>query len=83
MRWKALGLEFSAIATLSDDELEQKLYGPRLTSTAPRPMPDMLWLHRELKRPAVTLEALRDDTACLKARTTRSMRPLVQGCEGR
>ena len=58
MRWKALGLAFADVAALTDDQLEQRLYGPRLPSTAPRPMADMLWLHRELKRPAVTLEVL-------------------------
>ncbi len=58
VRWKALGLAFADVALLTDDQLEQRLYGPRLPSTAPRPMPDMLWMHRELKRPAMTLEVL-------------------------
>jgi transposase len=58
IRWQALNLEWQTADKLSEDELEQRLYGPRLPSTAPRPMPDMLWLHRELKRPAVTLELL-------------------------
>lgn len=58
VRWKALGLTWEGAGKLTDDELEQRLYGPRLPSTAQRPMPDMLWLHRELKRPAVTLEVL-------------------------
>lgn len=58
VRWKALGLAFADVAALTDDQLEQRLYGPRLPSTTPRPMPDMLWLHRELKRAAMTLEVL-------------------------
>lgn len=58
VRWKALGLSWQEAQRLSDDELEQRLYGPRLSSRAPRPMPDMHWLHRELKRPAVTMEVL-------------------------
>ena len=58
VRWKALGLSWQEAEKLSDDELEQRLYGPRLPSRAPRPMPDMHWLYRELRRPAVTMELL-------------------------
>jgi transposase len=58
VRWKKLGLTWEQAQAMKDDELEQRIYGPRLPSTAPRPMPDMLWLHRELKRPGVTLEVL-------------------------
>jgi transposase len=58
VRWKALGLTWEDTEKLSEDELEQRLYGPRLPSTAARPLPDMLWLQREMKRPAVTLEVL-------------------------
>lgn len=56
IRWKKLGLTWEQVEALSEDELEQRLYGPRLPSTAARPMPDLLWMFRELKRPAVTLE---------------------------
>jgi len=58
VRWQALGLEWADVKEMPEAELEQRLYGPRLPSPAPRPMPDMLWLHRELMRPAVTLEVL-------------------------
>lgn len=58
VRWQALGLTWEDVKELPEDQLEKRLYGPRLPSTAPRPMPDMLWLYRELKRPAVTLEVL-------------------------
>jgi transposase len=58
VRWKKLGLSWEQACALSDDELEQRLYGPKLPSTTPRPMPDMSWLQRELKKPAVTLEVL-------------------------
>jgi transposase len=58
VRWQAAGLEWDEVKGTPEAELEQQLYGPRLPSTAPRPMPDMLWLHRELMRPAVTLELL-------------------------
>ena len=58
VRWKKLGLKWEEVKDLPEDQLEQRLFGPRLPATAQRPMPDMLWLHRELKRPAVTLEVL-------------------------
>jgi len=58
VRWQALGLTWQDVKELPEDQLEKRLYGPRLPSTAPRPMPDMLWLYRELKRPAVTMEVL-------------------------
>ena len=51
VRQEALGLTWEQAETLKDDELEQRLYGPKLPSTATRPMPDMLGLLRELKRP--------------------------------
>ncbi len=58
VRWKASRLEWSAVKELGEDELEQRLFGPRLPSSTPRPLPDMQWLFRELKRPGVTLEVL-------------------------
>ena len=57
-RWNALGFEWEQVKGLSEDELEQRIFGPRLPSTATRPLPDMLWVHRELTRPGVTLELL-------------------------
>lgn len=58
IRWKKLGLSWEQAEALSEDELEQRMYGPRLPCNAARPMPDLLWMFRELKRPAVTLELL-------------------------
>ncbi len=58
VRWKAARLDWAAVKELAEDDLEQRLFGPRLPSSTPRPLPDMLWLFRELKRPAVTLEVL-------------------------
>ena len=57
-RWKRMGLNWEDVKALSEDELEQRIFGPRLPSSATRPMPDMLRLHRELQKPAVTLEVL-------------------------
>ena len=58
VRWKASRLDWAAVKELAEGELEQRLFGPRLPSSVQRPLPDMLWLFRELKRPTVTLEVL-------------------------
>ena len=39
-RGKALGLDWEAMALLSDDALEARLYGPRCTTRGGRPFPD-------------------------------------------
>lgn len=57
-RFKRMGLQWADLQGLDEDALEQRIFGPRLPSSATRPLPDMLWLHRELKKPAVTLEVL-------------------------
>ncbi len=57
-RWNRMTLKWEDVKDLPEDELERRIFGPRLPSTATRPLPDMLWLHRELKKPAVTLEVL-------------------------
>lgn len=51
------GLDWPTVQTLSDAELEERLYGPRDATTS-RPMPDCEYLHAERKRPGVTLELL-------------------------
>src|SRR5215211_1616430 len=58
-RARALALTWEAVEALSDDALEQRLYGPRAADVAgQRPEPDLAWIHRELRRPGVTLELL-------------------------
>jgi len=57
-RAKAVGLDWSGVEKLSDDELERKLYGPTLPSHVPRPEPDPRYLHTELRKSGVTLELL-------------------------
>lgn len=52
------GIDWEAARVLDEEELEVRLYGPRLPSTAPRPAPDPAWIHTERKRPGVTLELL-------------------------
>jgi transposase len=57
-RARALGLDWAAMALLSDDALEERLYGPRCTTRAGRPFPDPAYLHVELRRTGVTLQLL-------------------------
>ena len=57
-RATTLGLTWEALAALSDDALEQRLYGPKLSGGVSRPLPDPTWLHTELRRAGVTLELL-------------------------
>jgi transposase len=57
-RATALGLTLEAVEGLTDDALEQRLYGPKLAGTTARPRPDLAWIHTELRRTGVTLELL-------------------------
>ena len=52
------GLDWPAIEALDEDSLDVRLFGPRLTATASRSMPDPVWIHVERKKPGVTLELL-------------------------
>ena len=54
-RARTLGLDWTQITALSDDALEERLYGPRTTKRAGRPLPDPAYLHLELRRVGVTL----------------------------
>jgi transposase len=53
-----LGLTGEALEGLSDDALEQQLYGPKITGRTARPLPEAAWIHTELRRTGVTLELL-------------------------
>lgn len=57
-RAAALGLDWNAIEALDDEELETKLYGPRVTARDERPLPDPAQMHIELRRAGVTLQLL-------------------------
>lgn len=57
-RATTLGLTWEALSGLTDDALEQRLYGPRLPGGVARPLPDPTWIHTELRRAGVTLELL-------------------------
>ena len=57
-RFEKLKLSWDEVEAMTDEQLELKFYGPKLPSVAPRPMPNWLELHTELKRPGMTLELL-------------------------
>src|SRR2546426_2742672 len=57
-RATAIGLTWDALEGVSDDALERRLYGPKVTGRAARPLPDPAWIHTELRRAGVTLELL-------------------------
>ena len=57
-RATAIGLTWEGLESLSDDALEQRLYGPKLTERLTRPHPNPAWIHTELRRTGVTLELL-------------------------
>src|SRR4051812_21948126 len=57
-RAKAIRLRWEALEGVSDDALEQQLYGPKVAGRAIRPRPDPAWIHAELRRTGVTLELL-------------------------
>jgi hypothetical protein len=52
------GLDWPAIEALDEDSLDVRLFGPRLSATASRSMPDPVCIHVERKKPGVTLELL-------------------------
>ncbi|MEZ5417266.1 MAG: hypothetical protein R2708_07980 [Vicinamibacterales bacterium] len=58
-RARLTGLTWTDVEGLADDALEARLYGPAPGTVADdRPEPDLAWMHRELRRPGVTLELL-------------------------
>jgi transposase len=57
-RAEAAGLDWAAAEGLSEEALEQRLYGLRVAAGAARRFPDPVWIHEERKRPGVTLQLL-------------------------
>jgi transposase len=55
------GLDWDVVATLSDSELEQKLYPPPPTAGTPRTLPDFALIDVELRHKGVTLELLHQE----------------------
>lgn len=52
------GVDWTLASTLSDDELQARLYPPPRPRSSTRHEPDYAALHQELKRPGVTLQLL-------------------------
>jgi transposase len=52
------GLDWPAAQALSDDELEERIYGARTFVLARKVLPDFEYLHAERKKPGVTLQLL-------------------------
>jgi len=57
-RARRAGLAWPLPEDLSDDVLEQRLYPPPTVKDEQRPLPNWAEIHRELKRPGVTLQLL-------------------------
>lgn len=57
-RASAKGLTWEAVSGLTDDALEEALYGPKLPARSERPEPDPVRIHTELRGVGVTLELL-------------------------
>jgi hypothetical protein len=57
-RAKRAGLTWAEVEGLEDGELERRLYGGPKHSSGGRAEPDPAAIHRELRRPGVTLELL-------------------------
>jgi transposase len=57
-RAEIVGLDWATVKSLTEDEVEQRLYGPKLHSHVERPMPDPAAMHLELRRAGVTLQLL-------------------------
>lgn len=57
-RAKKAGLTWPKVPEMNDAALERLLYGEPTAQGTSRPEPGQVWMHRELKRPGVTLELL-------------------------
>src|SRR5574340_1466379 len=60
---RAAGVDWAVAQTLSDDELEARLYRPAVPRSARHLEPDYALIHQELKRPGVTLQLLWEEYA--------------------
>jgi len=57
-RTEEAGLDWAQARELDEVTLEAKLYPATVGKFHPRPLPDWCWVHRELRRPGVTLRLL-------------------------
>lgn len=57
-RVKVVGLTWEQVCRLDDAELDERMYGPPGASRNDRPMPELPYIHTELRKPGVTLQLL-------------------------
>jgi hypothetical protein len=57
-RAKLLGLTWDDVCALDDCALDARMYGPTGGCRSGRPLPDLSYVHLELRRPGVTLQLL-------------------------
>jgi transposase len=78
---RAAGVDWNVAQTLSDEELQVKLYKAALPRNSKQLLPDFAIVHLELKRAGVTLQLLWEeyakDNALAYKYTTRRCRPLI------
>ena len=60
---RAAGVDWAIAQTLTDEELEARLYRPALARSSYQLAPDFASVHQELKRPGVTLQLLWEEYA--------------------
>jgi transposase len=60
---RAAGVDWALAQTLTDDELEARLYRPAVPRSARHLEPDYAYIHQELKRAGVTLQLLWEEYA--------------------
>src|SRR5665647_445410 len=60
---RVAGVDWSVAQTLSDQELESRLYRPALARNSKQQLPDFAHVHQELKRAGVTLQLLWEEYA--------------------
>ncbi len=60
---RVAGVDWAVAQTLSDEDLEARLYRPALTRSSHQPTPDFGLVHQELKRAGVTLMLLWEEYA--------------------
>lgn len=67
---RAAGVDWEVAQSLTDEELEARLYRPALPRSSHQLAPDFALVHQELKRPGVTLQLLWEEYARSTRRPT-------------
>lgn len=75
---RAAGVDWALAQTLSDEELEARLYRPAVPRAASHLEPDYAHIHQELKRPGVTLQLLWEEYAPANALAYKYMLPRAE-----